>query len=109
MSFYIVVRHRYNPVPAWKNEWLDDNRLKSITTTRLIAEKCLELKESGEPVRVHRTQFGARRSSICCECKVSRVSIAADGETATVAFEEWKVLNLAPLRSPARGQSCYEA
>ncbi len=109
MTFYIVVRHRYNPVPAWKNEWLDDNRLKRITTTRLIAEKCLELRDNAEPLRVHRTQFGTRRPSICCECQVAGVNIGPDGETATVEFDNWKVLNLAPLRSPARGQSCYEA
>ena len=109
MSFYIVVRHRYNSVPTWKNEWLDENRLQRITTTRLIAEKCIELKESREPLRVHRTQFGTRRSSICCECDVAGVTISPDGETATVDFANWKVLNLSPLRSPARGQSCYEA
>ena len=109
MSFYIVVRHRYNPVPSWKNEWLDENRIQRITTTRTIAEKCLELKENGEPIRVHRTQFGSRRPSICCECHVTSVDLAPDGETATIDFADWKVLNLAPLCSPARGQSCYEA
>ena len=108
-SFYLVVRHRQNPVPTRKNWWLDENRLQRITTTRLIAEKCQELMENGEPVRVHRTQFGSYKPAICCECKVVDVKLDPNGETATVEFDNWKVLSLQPLASPARGQSCYEA
>ena len=53
MVLYLVIRHR-KAKPSWKNEWLDDDRLRAIETTAEIGSLCENAKENGEQVFVHR-------------------------------------------------------
>jgi len=107
MSFYIVVRDRRNPVQRWSNVWMDDNCIKSITTTLEIAKRCDAIRQRNETLRVHRTQRNGNPAAISCECRVAMVTYGK--RSARVEFKDSRPLNLRPPMKPDRGQNCYDA
>ncbi len=85
MNLYVVVHHQQDPVQNWANNWLDDNRLESITTPAEIGEYCYDAMKNGERVFVHRCGWGSERPVVCCSAKVT-LSAGLDKATYIVKF-----------------------
>jgi hypothetical protein len=115
---HIVVRHRSNPNPKFPNQWLDDDRIRSIVTFKEIADLCSPLVASTSVVRIHRTGVGwdgvsyEQPAAICCEATVQAVRrhpawpLGADFE---VEFTHVSPLRLTPTFRPDPKQSWYFA
>jgi hypothetical protein len=108
-KLYLVVRH-VRDSQKWPNEWIDDERLASITTTAQIGKFCREAKDIGEEVYVHRCGLinGADKLHpiICCSVSVSEVGEPI-GSNVIVKFSNQKVLNRQPLVRPELKQNYY--
>ncbi len=108
MSTYIVVHHRSDRNQPWVNEWLDDQRLQAIQTTKQVAELCQDALSSGEMVYVHRCASVYGPPSICCGLRVAQVE-HVDSSTWLVRFKEQEPLNCDPPAHPMPGQNSYVA
>ena len=93
MTYHIKLRHPHDPRPT-TNSWADDDRVSSITTFPIVADRCEEIATAGGVVRIHRLRYGVEPESICCECQVAGVTNAEDG--IRVEFKNCRVLNLKP-------------
>ena len=108
MALFIVVHHREDIRQPWRNSWLDDERLRAITTTPQIGHMCEDSALRGERVFVHRCTWGEHRPSVVCSVEVDRVD-AVDRRTSLVTFQDEEVIGVPPPRSPQLGQNFYEA
>jgi len=106
-SLYVVVRHSRNPAQTFKNVWLDDDRLLSITTTDEIGRLCLKAQRDCKVVYVHRCGWDKVPPTICCSVSVQHVQSIPGSPKVT--FSDCTVLNNPPAFSPERGQSFYNA
>jgi len=106
LSFHIVLLHRHAP-QVRPNQWLDDSRPASITTTPEVASHCRRLAETNQPLRIHRIDWSSLGPAVCCECEVAAVSAAGDHQY-QVEFKNHRILEIAPLVRPVRGQPCYD-
>jgi hypothetical protein len=70
---HIIVRHRCNPHPAYPNQWLDDDRIRSIVTYKEIADLCAPLTATAALVRIHRAGSYDQPPVVCCEGIVKAV------------------------------------
>jgi hypothetical protein len=108
MALYLVVWHRLDkrtPRP-FENDWLDNERLKSIRTTPKIGELCDEAKRRKHIVCIHRCfcRDPYSKSLICCSAQIADVTFN-NGET-EVLFQNQNIVNVRPLKRPDPGQ-CY--
>ena len=88
---YIVVQHPKNSPQKWKNIWLDDDRLESITTTRTVAGQC----SKEDTIYVHRCGWKSIRPTISCSVRVEKINGSPDRPI--VHFREPKI-----VESPAK-------
>jgi hypothetical protein len=105
---HLVVYHRNHPTPPWRNDWLDDDRVKTIPTTPAVGRLCEAAKRRGERVRFHRCGYGTFRPLVCAEAQVASVQFV-DRELCLVHFEEHTVLHETPPVSPPQGTKWYPA
>lgn len=108
MNLYVVVHHRNDPRPTpWANHWLDDDRLESITTPKIVGLLCQEAMQNGARVFVHRCGWEDARPVICCSAIVLESSPIDQG-TSLVRFGDWQVLGALPSPPPpAPGDNYY--
>jgi len=104
---HIIVRHRSNPHPAYPNQWLDDDRIRSIVTYKEIADLCTPLLASASAVRIHRTGSDDRPPAVCCEATVQAVRPL--GTLFEVEFSNVHALHLVPTMRPDGKKSWYLA
>ncbi len=72
MALHIVVHHRRDRSQPWANDWQDDQRLKTITTTAEIGRFCENAKGKNARVFVHRCAWSSKAPTICCWTKPLR-------------------------------------
>jgi hypothetical protein len=77
---------------SYDNQWIDDFRVRSITTYEAVAEYCRNAMESQSPVRIHRRRYDRIPAMICCECMVK--SVTAEQRGFRVEFENWRSLSI---------------
>ena len=106
MPLYVVVHHRSDERQPWINAWLNDQLIEAIQTTKEIGRLCFQAKKRGEQLFVHRCGWQENAPVICCSAKVEDVA-EIDKSTSLVRFADQISLNLAPPRTPARGQNFY--
>src|ERR1035438_302109 len=104
---HIVVRHRARPHPAYPNQWLDDDRIRSIVTYREIADLCAPLVSSASAVRIHRTGSLGQAAAGCCEANVQ--AVRRRGAPLGVEFTNARTLLLTPPIRPDGKRSWYFA
>jgi hypothetical protein len=86
---YIVLHHRNNPHNKWKdNQWLDDDRVASITTTPEVAEQC---KQQGIAY-VHRCGWKERRIKPTISCSAMVKSVSGSPDSPIVHFKDTKAI-----------------
>ncbi|RKG92439.1 hypothetical protein [Corallococcus terminator] len=102
---YLVVHHHQDRSQPWINKWIDDDRVKTITTTREIGRHCEKAAQSGERIRFHRCGYGTSGPLICAEARVASVE-AVDKTMYLVHFDEHIVLQVASQAIP-QGTSWY--
>ena len=107
MAFYVVVHHRRDPYQPWANTWLDDDRLKVISTTAEIAARCDQAQRSNEQVFVHRCAWLGGPAVVCCSVAVKAARY--DEKLGWVEFADSKVLGHSPRHQPGRGENSYDA
>jgi len=107
-TLHLVVHHRRDVHQPWTNNWLDDDRLDAITTTKEIGLRCAEALAAGELVRVHRCRWGDIEPFVCCEVSIV-ASVPFDKRTYLVTFNNHKIWTHAPCVTPHLGQNFYEA
>jgi hypothetical protein len=101
MALYIVVRHRKNVHPRWENEWTDDDRILSITTTPQVAEQCRD----ADVVYVHRCGWqpeGGEYVSPVIACSARVAHITGSEAAPRIVFRDVKPLGL-PVKRRLRG------
>ncbi len=103
---YLVVHHRADPSRNWTNEWSDDNRVLTITTTTAVARQCEAAARLGERVRFHRCAYGSNEPVVCSEARVVAVQ-KVDRSMSLVHFSEHSILELTPPMSPIQGTNFY--
>lgn len=103
---HLVIHHRKDSSQPWKNDWLDDDRVGTITTTSEIGRHCEKARRSGERVRFHRCSYGPSGPLICAEARVASVQ-DVDKKTCLVRFAEHTVMQLTPQVIPQRGTNWY--
>jgi hypothetical protein len=108
MNFYIVVHHRKDSNQPWKNQWLDDNRIVTITTTRDIGAYCQNLIGTNRIIFVHRCAWGNEKPTICAEVQVEAAD-PIDKKTYLVRFKNQMVIDTTPPKNPLPGSNSYEA
>jgi hypothetical protein len=106
MALYIVVHHRLEPLQTWANAWVNDQKLKAITTTNEIAQLCEEARRTNNRVYVHRCAWGGIDHVICCSACVLRVG-ELDHKTSFVEFIDITPTNSTPSINPIQGQNYY--
>jgi hypothetical protein len=105
LALYVVLHHRRDQVQPWKNNvWHDDERIRTIETTKAIGEAA---KADGR-VFVHRCGWAGAPARIVCEAKVTRVA-PIDGRTCLVDFDIVRTLDAAPPQVAALGMNSYVA
>jgi len=104
---HIIVRHRSNPHPDYPNQWLDDDRIRSIVTYKEIADLCAPLVASASPVRIHRTGSYEQPPAVCCEATVQ--AVRPRGTLFEVEFTNARALHLAPTIRPDGKESWHFA
>jgi uncharacterized protein YjbI with pentapeptide repeats len=104
---HIIVRHRDNPHPKYPNQWLDDDRIRSIVTYTEIADLCAPLVASASPVRIHRTGGYEHSPAVCCEAMV--LAVRPLGDQFEVEFTNVRTLYLTPPIRPYSKESWYFA
>lgn len=102
---HIIVSHRSNPHPDDTSQWLDDDRIRSIVTSKDTADLCAPLVASASPVRIHRTGSHGQPPAVCCEATVQ--AVRPRGTLFEVEFTNARTLNLAPAIRPDGKESCY--
>jgi len=108
MSLYVVVHHRQDNSQPWKNAWLDDHLIEGIQTTKEIGKLCIQAKERGEQVFVHRCGYQEHLPLVCCSAEVDNVA-EIDNVTTLVRFIVPTLLSENPPITPVRGQNFYIA
>lgn len=103
---HLVVHHDNDPHKPYKNVWIDDNRVKTITTTQEVGRLCEMAARRGERVRFHRCRHGAFEPLICAEARVASVQFV-DRKMWLVHFDEHTVLQVAPRVTPPQGTNYY--
>ncbi len=106
MKLYVVVHHKQDRSQPWSNNWIDDELLEAIQTTKEIGNLCRAAQRLGDRVFVHRCQWGDIPHSICCSVRVLKVYIL-DGSTSLVRFTDPRLLGLTPPLTPMPGQNFY--
>jgi hypothetical protein len=104
---HIVVHHRRDSRQPWSNQWLDDDRLGAITTTREIADLCAEAMGQKEEIVVHRCGWGDFAPFLCCVAEVTGVA-QIDKRDSLVTFLP-RPTGVSPQMSPHPGQNYYWA
>jgi hypothetical protein len=104
---HIIVRHRSNPHPAYPNQWLDDDRIRSIVTYKEIADLCAPLVASGSSVRIHRTGTLGIPPVVCCEANVK--AVRPRDALFEVEFTNVRTLCIVPTIRPDGKKSWYLA
>ncbi len=90
---HLYVRHRRD-TQSYGNVWVDDFRLRSITTYETVAEYCKNALECGHRVRVHRRRFAKIPATICSECSVSSVARIEGTNGFKAEFKDWVSLTI---------------
>ena len=103
---HLVVHHEKDPHQPYKNVWIDDNRVKTITTTGEVGRLCETAAQRGERVRFHRCRYGAFGPLICAEARVASVQFV-HGTMWLVHFDEHTVLQVAPRVTPPQRTNYY--
>ncbi|MGB7760117.1 MAG: pentapeptide repeat-containing protein [Bryobacteraceae bacterium] len=104
---HIIVRHRSNPHPAYPNQWLDDDRIRSIVTYKEIADLCAPMVATASVVRIHRTGAYGEPPVICCEATVE--AVRPWSTQFEVEFTDVHTLNVVPAVRPDGKKSWYFA
>jgi hypothetical protein len=109
MAFYIVVHHPADPDPTkWANDWDDEGLLRTITTPRAVADRCMLARNRGERIFVHRCAWGGILPTIRCSVQVSEIH-DIDKATALMRFSGAKRVDAVPFVVPQQGQNWYDA
>lgn len=83
MALYVVLHHRLDPHPKWRdNKWLDDNCVQQITTDPETANLCRQ----AELVYIHRC--GLKRIRPITSCSVRVAAIDGPPNRPTVHFKD---------------------
>jgi hypothetical protein len=108
-KFYIVVRHPLAP-RTFKNIWLDDDRLDTITTTEEIGLRCGEAIKRKERIFVHRCGYVEANASPCIICSVKVASSEKDesDKSYKVTFSDHNPIGAKPAYKPVKGENSYE-
>jgi hypothetical protein len=106
-ALHIIVRHRSNPHPAYPNQWLDDDRIRSIVTYKEIADLCAPLIATAAPVRIHRAGSYGQPPVVCCEGTVQ--AVRPRGDLFEVEFTNARALHVTPTIRPDGKKSWYYA
>ena len=107
MRLYLVLHHRRDPDQPWSNDWIDDDRIRAITTTARVGNFCEQEKQQGRAVFVHRCAYGGTAAVISCAAEVDRVDKIGDG--ALVTFVNPAQMTAAPPGFPPQGTRMYTA
>lgn len=99
---HLYLRHPRAP-QTYENDWASDVTLRSITTYKAVADRCLAAMQRGEKVRVHRRKFGSDPAVICCECSVKSVERFDDDGKFRVEFHDWSLLHIVFKKFLMRG------
>lgn len=90
---HLYVRHRRD-TQSYRNQWVGDFRLVSITTYGAVAECCENALAAGQRIRVHRRKFERIPATICCECSVKSVAPIEGTNGFAVEFQDWTSLSI---------------
>lgn len=83
MALYVVLHHRLDPHPKWReNKWLNDDCIERITTDPETAGLC----RANEVVYIHRC--GWKRISPITSCSVRVASIEGPLDRPIVFFKD---------------------
>ena len=108
MPLYVVLHHPNDPNQTWNNEWLDERRIASFTSTAHIGELCEQAKQRGTPVRVHRCAYSNTPATISCSAIVKEVH-PLPGNGAFVRFTHAPATDQIPPIKPHPGQNFYQS
>lgn len=108
MNLYLVVHHQQDFDQKWINNWLDDERLDTITTPSVIGEFCINAMQKGERVFIHRCGWENALPVVCCSAKVIQ-SAEIDEKTSPVKFGDHQVLGIKPPENAFPGLNSYWA
>ena len=93
-NLFIVVRHKDHIEQKFENVWIDDRRLKSITTTKSVLNTCEDYLRSGADdwIYVYRTAMKGKPRRIVSRCKIDKIDFEED----KVFFKGQEILDAEP-------------
>jgi hypothetical protein len=106
-SLFVVLHHRDDADQPWANEWMDDEIVTMISTTREIGRLCEAQRRSDDWVYVHRCGWGENGPRITCKVKVSSV-MEVDRGLSLVKCESATLVGSIPSVHPSTGTNCYQ-
>ena len=121
-ALYLILRHRDDKTrkyrrAQYRNHWIDDERVKSISTTPHVANECRKEREKQEIVYVHRCGWKPKGKPTIPPTISGSVRVREiDGSPKHPVVHFAQVKSLKPRRATAkqrqlakshRGSNCY--